>query len=112
MAAELSHTDYPCREAALEFLGDLPLLPVTDEVRGLTELLVRERVMPAPVAGDALHVAVATVHEADYMLSWNVRHLANPSKTAHLRRICLRVGMTPPQIVTPDLLWEEDDEPA
>ena len=110
--AELSHPDYPCREAALEFVRDLPLLPVNDDVRGLAELLVREKVMPEPVAGDALHVAVATVHEADYMLSWNVRHLANPSKTAHLRKICLRAGMTPPQIVTPDLLWEEDDEPA
>ena len=112
VVAELSHADYPCREAALEFIAALPLLPVTDEVRGLAELLVREKVMPAPVAGDALHVAVATVHETDYMLSWNVRHLANPSKTAHLRRICLRAGMTPPQIVTPELLWEEDDEPA
>ena len=110
--AELSHPDYPCREAALEFARDLPLLPVNDEVRGLAELLVREKVMPKPVAGDALHVAVATVHEADYMLSWNVRHLASPSKTAHLRRVCLRAGMTPPQIVTPELLWEEDDEPA
>jgi hypothetical protein len=72
--------------------------------------LVREKVMPAPVAGDAIHVAVATIYGADYILSWNVRHLANPSKTRHLQAICLRAGLVPPQIVTPDMLWEENDE--
>jgi len=39
-------------------------------------------------------------------MSWNVRHLANPNKTAHLRAVCRRLGLVPPQIVTPDLLWE------
>ena len=68
--------------------------------------------MPGPIAGDALHVTVTTVHEVNYLLSWNMRHLANPSKTEHLRRVCLRAGVTPPQVVTPDLLWEESDEPV
>ena len=108
--AELSHPNFRCREAALEFVHALPLLPITDEVRGMAEALVREKAMPGPVAGDAVHVAVATVHGVDYVLSWNVRHLANPSKTDHLRKICLRFGMLPPQIVTPDLLWEQIDE--
>jgi len=81
-----------------------------EEVRGLAELLVREKVMPGPVGGDAVHVAFATVHAVDYVLTWNVRHLANPSKLAHLRTICLRAGFLPPQIVAPKLLWEEDNE--
>ena len=41
-------------------------------------------------------------------LTWNVRHLANPNKLEDLRTICLRVGMLPPQILTPDLLWEHE----
>lgn len=66
--------------------------------------------MPAPVAGDAVHVAVACVHGLEYILSWNVRHLANPNKVAHLRAVCTRAGYAPPAIVTPDLLWETADE--
>jgi hypothetical protein len=65
--------------------------------------------MPGPVAGDAVHVATATFHGVDFLLTWNVRHLANPNKTAHLQAVCLRVGLAPPGIVTPDLLWETDD---
>ena len=39
-----------------------------------------------------------------------VKHLANINKRQHLFHICMRFGLTPPQIVTPDLLWETFDE--
>ena len=103
---ELSDPDYPRRDEALEWIANIPLLAITQEVEGLATLLVKERVMPSPPTGDALHVAIATVFGMDFMLSWNVRHLANPNKLQHLRVICLRAGLTPPQIVTPDFLWE------
>jgi predicted nucleic acid-binding protein len=108
--AELAHPGFRRSKEALVLVRDVPLLPITDDVRGFAELLVREKAMPAPVAGDAIHVAVAVVHGMDYLLSWNVRHLANPNKLAHLRTLCLRSGLMPPQIVTPDLLWEDRHE--
>ena len=40
------------------------------------------------------------------MVSWNVKHLANVNKVEHMRVVCRRAGFGPPQIVTPDLLWE------
>lgn len=73
----------------------------------MAQVMVLEKVMPAPIAGDAVHVSVVCTHRIDYLLSWNVRHLANPNKLVHLRAICVRMGLMPPQIVTPDLLWEE-----
>jgi hypothetical protein len=106
---ELSDPAYPASREAIEWVQDVPLLDVDEEVRGLASIFVREQVMPASVAGDAVHVAVACVHEVDYVLSWNVRHLANPNKADHLRVICVRAGYLPPRIVTPDLLWEVPD---
>ncbi len=108
--AELSHPDFTQSERALELSHDVPILPITQEVRGLARVLVREKVMPGPLAGDALHVSLATCHAIDYLLTWNVRHLANPNKIEHLQKICVRVGFVPPRIVTPELLWESDDE--
>lgn len=108
--AELSHPDYPQGPDALAWIEAVPLVDVDEEVRGFANILVRERVMPAPVAGDAVHIAAACVHAMDYVLSWNVRHLANPHKVVHLRTMCIRAGYLPPRIVTPDLLWEIPNE--
>ena len=76
---ELSSPTYPMSQQALDWVSDTPLLPINEEVIGFAEVLARRQAMPAPVAGDAIHVAVATVHDLDYVLSWNVRHLANPN---------------------------------
>ncbi len=107
---ELDHPKFPRRRQALDLVQGLAVLPITEEVQGLAELLVREKVMPGPISGDTIHVALAAVHAVDYLLTWNVRHLANPSKMTHLRIICLRAGLLPPAIVTPELLWEESNE--
>ncbi len=111
VVVELSAPTFPNRGKALEMLRGLHLLPLTAEVRGFAEILVREKLMPAPsISGDALHVAAATIHQMDYLLSWNVRHLANSNKREHLAAVCLRFGLVPPEIITPDLLQEAGDE--
>lgn len=103
---ELRHPSFPRNQEALALVEGLPLLPITDEVRGFARFLVREKAMPGPKSsGDAVHIAVATVYRLDYMVSWNVRHLANPSKVAHLTALCMRMSLIPPRILTPDLLW-------
>jgi hypothetical protein len=108
VVAELSRPSYPMSAQAREWVRDVPLLSLTEEVLGLAEVLVRERVMPGPIGGDATHVAVSCVHRVEYMLSWNVRHLANANKRRHLDKVCVRAGYLPPMIVTPDLLWEKE----
>jgi|SRR5882672_4728399 len=107
---ELSDRRFPHRDAALDLIKDLPILTTTPEVAGLASILVQQRVMPGPLRGDAFHVATAALAGIEYILSWNVRHLANPNKTQHLMKVCLSVGVVAPRIVTPDLLWEDDDE--
>ena len=107
---ELSAPTYPARDRALEFIAGIPLLALDEEVQGLARIPIREKVMPGPVAGDAIHVAVACWHEVAYLLSWNVKHLANPRRVRHMETICLRLGLVPPRILTPDMLWEDEDE--
>lgn len=101
--AELRDPDFQRREEALELIDGIPVLQSNPEVLGVAAICVKQKVMP----GDSVHVALACVFGLDYMLTWNVRHLANPNKLAHLHTICRRLGLLPPQIVTPDLLWEQ-----
>ena len=108
---ELSAPEYPHGEEALALTAEAEVLSLDEEARGLARILVREKVMPGPEeSGDALHVAVATVRRMDVVLSWNVRHLANRNKVAHLREVCRRVGYVVPDIITPDALWETEGE--
>jgi predicted nucleic acid-binding protein len=104
---ELDSSGFRSREAGLELASNLTSLEVEDDALGLAAALVHEKVMPGPVGGDAVHVAACCVHRIEYLLSWNVRHLANPNKMGHLRSVVGRLGFAPPMIVTPDLLWED-----
>jgi hypothetical protein len=107
---ELSAPNFRKRDEALALTAEADLLAFDEDVHGLARILVRERAMPGPEeAGDALHVAVATVHRIDVMLSWNVKHLANRNKVVHLREICRRIGYVAPEILTPDTFWESEE---
>ena len=52
-------------------------------------------------AGDAFHLAIASYHNCDFILTWNCWHLANANKFAHIRRVNARLGLFVPALVTP-----------
>jgi hypothetical protein len=61
----------------LEALTGMTTLRLNAEARRLSEALMSAGVLP-PLAGmDALHLALATVYRADFLLTWNCKHLAN-----------------------------------
>jgi hypothetical protein len=109
---ELSDGRYLHREAAFAFVDGVPVLSLTPKMMALAEVLVVRRVMPRPIGGDALHVAVATVAGVEYLVTWNVRHLANPKKAQQVNAVCLEFGLVAPRILRPDDMMEIEDEPA
>ena len=104
---ELSRGNYPGRDEAIGLVEGLPLLELNEEVENVAELYIRHRLMPDEEAGDALHLAIASVHEVDYLLTWNIRHLANPNKVEHMTVINRRLGLMTPTILSPETLWAE-----
>jgi hypothetical protein len=87
------------------------LLKVDEESRALAERLIAEGAMPTSAEPDALHVAIATVHGVDYLLTWNCRHIDNAALRPLLRSVCAAAGYRCPEICTPlELLAEEDDD--
>jgi len=105
--AELQSGSYPGQQDAVELADSLARIEVSDEALGVAEVYVRHRLMPASRAGDALHLALATLNEIDYLLTWNIRHLANPNKVEHMTVINRRLGLLSPIVVSPDMLWDE-----
>lgn len=98
------------REAArkrLEALDGLPLLKLTDEAVVLAEALLKEGPLPAKAADDAIHLALATVSEMDFLLTWNCRHLANAELSGPAARFLRAKGYEPPVVCTPEELMGE-----
>ena len=108
--AELSRVEFPGQETALALLDKMMLLPITPEVEGVAETYQKHLVMPGGAMGDAVHLAVACVHEVDYLLTWNCRHIANTNKIRHIRVINMRLGLCTPEMLTPEMLVAEEEE--
>lgn len=54
--------------------------PVTNEAMELSLAYIAAGVLPERRRADSLHVAVATCHGLDFLVSWNHRHLTRPMK--------------------------------
>lgn len=108
---ELERGDFPAREDCLQLMEPLPLLAVEPPVQEIVETYISRQVMPSDPVGDALHLALASFHRCDFLVTWNCRHLANANKFNHIRRINTLLGLFVPTLVTPlELLGEHDDE--
>jgi predicted nucleic acid-binding protein len=88
----------------LDLIASIPILAVTTEAERLAPLLLRAGGLAANATTDALHVAVATVHGMDYLLTWNCTHIANASIRRAIERACRSSGYEPPVICTPQEL--------
>lgn len=94
----------------LELLRDVPVLPIEPAIAEIVLAYMRHKVMPADPTGDALHLAVASFHNCDFLVTWNCAHLANANKFGHIRRVNAMLGLFVPSLVTPLELIGGDDE--
>lgn len=94
----------------LEFLTPFLLLETTDEVLALTELILNTPLFPGKAVRDASHIATAAVHDIDYLLTWNCKHINNAIFKEKLRGVCEKQGFRFPVICTPEELVEESND--
>jgi hypothetical protein len=103
---EARRGDEPLASERLAFLAETTLLDITDAATALAVELLRRTRIPAKADVDALHVAVATVHGMDYLLSWNCKHIVNGNILPQVYAVCRASGFEPPLICTPSELME------
>ncbi|MCU0784051.1 MAG: type II toxin-antitoxin system VapC family toxin [Verrucomicrobia bacterium] len=82
------------RQKLLDALHRHPITMLTGdpEIERLADLYLAQGIIPAKKREDALHVAHATVHELDILLSWNFKHLANVRREALIAAINQQEG--------------------
>lgn len=101
---EIKTGDPVLADRRLGFLAGVPRLPVTPEILKLAQELISSGTIPHKAAGDAAHIAIATVYGCEYLLTWNCRHIANAELHRGIRRVVEQYGYEMPSLCTPEEL--------
>ena len=96
--------DPQAAQERLDKLKAMVLLETRQEALELAEELVRAGALPAKASDDALHIAIAAHQEIPYLLTWNLRHMANATMRALIETVCANKGYKAPIICTPEEL--------
>lgn len=108
---ELATGSHPRKDDCLALVSELPLLPIGDAIAEIVDTYIQHHVMPANPRGDALHLALASYHRCQFVLTWNCSHLANANKQEHIRHVNVLQGLHVPVLTTPlELISPEEPE--
>lgn len=94
----------------LALVEKLPLLDIDEEVERVARFYAENFVMPRHDLRDAFHLALASVHEMEYLVTWNFAHLANASKRTHIEVLNRRLHLISPVICSPEGLMLEPSD--
>jgi hypothetical protein len=89
---ETAQGDAEIASQRLEILAHISLLDLNQSVLDLAEQFLGRGNLPAKADVDAVHIAVATVHGMDYLLTWNCKHIANAQIQGKLAQISIDFG--------------------
>ena len=99
---ELAQGVYRHQAECLSFVRRLKYVPITKEIRRLAAELLAAGIIPDSKPGDALQLALAVGNQADYLLTWNYAHLANPVTQSKSEQLLLKWKRRSPLLVSPE----------
>ncbi len=99
-------TDEPDVKRKLENLvRGFKVLEITEDILKLSDIYSSYRRLPRM---DARHIAVASLGDMDYLVTWNLRHLYKRGTQEMMCEINTRLKIPIPTIVTPENFFEEE----
>jgi predicted nucleic acid-binding protein len=109
---ELEAAQEPKRSMMLGLITeyDVKVLDMSDEARDLADMYVNEGVIPVKFTYDALHIAVATTNDLEYVLSLNFKHINKVKTKTMTSTINIREGYRPVTIASPMEVVEDDEQ--
>lgn len=88
------------------------MLPISDPIGEIVDAYIHCHLMPKDPKGDALHLALASYHRCQFLLTWNCAHLANANKQEYIRHVNALLGLHVPILATPlELIGEPEERP-
>lgn len=97
-----------------DLIRDLPsetteFIEVTSESIDLATNYINEKVVGKTSFNDCLHIALATIQKADYLASWNFKHIVNTNRIRGYNSVNLKLGYSSLDIRSPRELINYED---
>ena len=74
---------------------------LTPDAITLAETYIKEKVVGETHIDDCLHIAMATIHNVDILVSWNFKHIVNIYRIRGYNSVNLKLGYKPLEIRSP-----------
>ncbi|MBT7067152.1 MAG: type II toxin-antitoxin system VapC family toxin [Verrucomicrobia bacterium] len=103
---EAARGDGDAAAQRLARIESMPLLEAVDEVDGLARVYADALGLPEKALADAYHMALATWHGMDYVVSWNCKHIASGRVQRVLMDANDTMDLQTPILCTPEELME------
>ena len=85
-------------------------IEATDEAVELASQYILEKVVGQTSYADCLHIALATIHRADFLISWNFKHIVNVQRIMGYNSVNIKNGYKQLEIRSPrELMTYEED---
>lgn len=103
---ELSKCMQPKLQLLLEKLNefDYLLLEVSEDDKNLADYYLQNAVLTEKSIDDLLHIAIATLNDCHYILSWNFKHFVNPKTIRTVWAINKMIYLPEINIVSPSMM--------
>ncbi|MCP4695730.1 MAG: type II toxin-antitoxin system VapC family toxin [Gammaproteobacteria bacterium] len=80
------------------------VLNISEEAEELSGFLIKQHGIPCESPEDALHIAIASVEKADFIATWNFKHINNPFTKNKIKEIIEDAGYICPVLASPEEL--------
>lgn len=94
----------------LKLIEDLPFLDFEARAKDLAKEILKQDILPQKAAYDVFHISIATIHEVDFLLTLNCKHIANAFILRRVEKVCRDFGYEPPIVCTPQEILEKENE--
>ncbi len=104
----------PAPQFVKDLLQKIPIeclhrLEFTKEAQELAQHYLQEKILGPASLNDAYHIAIATVHRIDVLVSWNVKHIVNLDKILLFNAVNMKHGYPPIDVRAPKELIRYED---
>ena len=106
---EAADGDAAMAKDRLNILAGIPLLDINDHGTDLADELIQKAILPPVAARDAIQIASSAVHQMQFLLTWNCKHIANPHMRERIRTCFSQHQVDLPVICTPEEFIVDDN---